>query len=61
MKNYKKYLLFSIYIIKSLFNPKTLKNNNILGFREVLSKNKGIDIVDINSIIDLSLRDKYTG
>ena len=52
MKNYKKYLLFSIYIFKSLFNPKTLKNNNLLGFLETLSKNNGIDIVENDSIID---------
>lgn len=52
MNNYKKYLLFSIYFIKSLFNPKTIKKNNMLGFRESLSKKSGIDLVDINSIID---------
>ena len=54
MKNYKKYLLFLIYLFKSLFNLKTLKNNNLLGFLETLSKNSGIDIVEINSIIDWS-------
>ena len=52
MNNYMKYLLFLIYIIKSFFDLKTLKNNNILGFRESLSKKNGIDLVDINSIID---------
>ena len=59
MKNYKKYFLFLIYILKSLFNPKTLRNNNLLGFMETISKKKGIEIVEKNSIIDWSERSLY--
>ena len=52
MNNIIKYLLFSKYIVKSLLNPKLIKNNNITGFREELSASRGINIVDIKSIIE---------
>ena len=52
MNNIKKYLLFSKYIAKSLLNPKLIKNNNLTGFREELSASRGIELVDIKSIIE---------
>lgn len=47
-----KYLLFAKYIVKSLLNPKLIKNNNLTGFREELSASRGIELVDIKSIIE---------
>ncbi len=47
-----KYLLFAKYIVKSLLNPKLIKNNNLIGFREELSASRGIELVDIKSIIE---------
>ena len=47
-----KYLLFAKYIVKSLLNPKLIKNNNLTGFREELSVSRGIELVDIKSIIE---------
>ena len=52
MNNIIKYLLFAKYILKSLLNPKLIKNNNLTGFREELSVSRGIKIVDIKSIIE---------
>ena len=52
MNNIIKYLLFAKYIVKSLLNPKLIKNNNLLGFREELSASRGIELVDIKSIIE---------
>ena len=52
MNNIIKYLLFTKYILKSLLNPKLIKNNNLLGFREELSASRGIELVDIKSIIE---------
>jgi hypothetical protein len=52
MSNIIKYLLFAKYIVKSLLNPKLIKNNNLLGFREELSASCGIELVDIKSIIE---------
>jgi hypothetical protein len=52
MNNNLKYLLFAKYIVKSLLNPKLIKNNNLTGFREELSASCGIELVDIKSIID---------
>jgi hypothetical protein len=44
--------LFTKYILKSLLNPKLIKNNNLTGFREELSASRGIELVDIKSIIE---------
>ena len=52
MNNIIKYLLFTKYILKSLLNPKLIKNNNLTGFREELSASRGIELVDIKSIIE---------
>ena len=52
MNNIIKYLLFTKYIVKSLLNPKLIKNNNLTGFREELSASRGIELVDIKSIIE---------
>ena len=52
MNNIIKYLLFAKYILKSLLNPKLIKNNNLTGFREKLSANRDIELVDIKSIIE---------
>ena len=52
MSNIIKYLLFAKYIVKSLLNPKLIKNNNLLGFREELIASCGIELVDIKSIIE---------
>ena len=52
MNNFKKYIFFAKYILYSLLSPKIIKNNNIIGFRENLSKKQGIDLVEIKSIID---------
>ena len=52
MNNIIKYLLFAKYILKSLLNPKLIKNNNLTGFREELSASRGIELVDIKSIIE---------
>ena len=52
MNNIIKYLLFTKYILKSLLNPKLIKNNNLTGFREELSTSRGIELVDIKSIIE---------
>ena len=52
MNNNLKYLLFAKYIVKSLLNPKLIKNNNLTGFREELSASRGIELVDIKSIIE---------
>ena len=52
MNNIIKYLLFAKYIVKSLLNPKLIKNNNLTGFREELSASRGIELVDIKSIIE---------
>jgi hypothetical protein len=52
MNNIIKYLLFAKYIVKSLFNLKLIKNNNLTGFREELSVSRGIELVDIKSIIE---------
>ena len=52
MNNIKKYLLFSKYIAKSLLNPKLIKKNNLTGFREELSASRGIELIDIKSIIE---------
>ena len=52
MNNIIKYLLFTKYILKSLLNPKLIKRNNLTGFREELSASRGIELVDIKSIIE---------
>ena len=52
MNNIIKYLLFTKYLVKSLLNPKLIKNNNLIGFREELSASRGIELVDIKSIIE---------
>ena len=52
MSNIIKYLLFAKYILKTLFTPKVLKINNLIGFREELSASHGINLVNIKSIID---------
>ena len=52
MHDYIKYLLFTKYILKTLTSLSTIKNNNIIGFREELSIMNGIDIVEIKSILD---------
>ena len=52
MNNIIKYLLFAKYILKSLLNPKLIKNNNLTGFREELSAISGIELVDIKSITE---------
>ena len=62
MNNWRKYRLFVKYFLKSLTSLKTIRNNHIIGFREELSKNNGIGLVEIKSILDwnnvkLSLRD----
>ena len=35
-----------------MLNPKLIKNNNLTGFREELSVSRGIELVDIKSIIE---------
>ena len=52
MKIWTKYILFTKYFLKSLTSLKAIKNNNIIGFREELSKNSGIGLVEIKSILD---------
>ena len=52
MNNLRKYTLFAKYFLKSMSSLKAIKNNNIIGFREELSKNSGIDLLEIKSIID---------
>ena len=52
MNNNLKYLLFAKYIVKALLNTKLIKNNNLTGFREELSASRGIELVDIKSIIE---------
>ena len=52
MNNNLKYLLFAKYIVKFLLNPKLIKNNNLTGFMEELSASRGIELVDIKSIIE---------
>ena len=52
MNNIIKYLLFTKYILKSLLTPKLIKNNNLTGFREEHSASRGIELVDIRSIIE---------
>ena len=52
MNNIIKYLLFTKYILKSLLNPKLIKRNNLTGFREELSASRGIEQVDIKSIVE---------
>ena len=52
MSDFVKYLLFAKYIVKSLLKPKLIKINNLKGFREELSAKRGIELVDIQSIIE---------
>jgi hypothetical protein len=52
MSDFVKYLLFAKYIVKSLLKPKLIKINNLKGFREELSASRGIELVDIQSIIE---------
>jgi hypothetical protein len=52
MNNNLKYLQFAKCIVKAFLNPKLIKNNNLTGFREELSANRDIELVDIKSIIE---------
>jgi len=52
MNNWTKYILFVKYFLKSLTSLNVIKKNYIIGFREQLSKNNGVSIVEINSILD---------
>ena len=49
-----KYIKFALYILSTFINLSDLKNNNIVKFRETISKNNGIDLIDIDDVVDLN-------